>query len=320
MYILEEILTEDDEEYEDASLTSTSRPQVSLQSQAPGPQNQSADIPPDAASAPWVMKLLATVEQVNETNRMLVASHKRTREEDTINSGAKAKKGKITEPDPKDPANWVRGQFEVEDNGSNLLGGLALRVALGGVSADPKIWYAGLDDIVKLPRRGSSLVTGHLLGSRFLHPQVIFDLHDRCAFINYRRLLKVNNGAVEEPRTGMALDEDTDLYSTVYTVSKTFKSAKSVFEVVQGLQAWQAAIHLIRPHSYEAMVLLSALTECRFLVSVAPDKKTQVETLTKVWQEVLDTNQAKARTLSPPLTHKECVQEIKVKISSYSII
>ena len=123
----------------------------------------------------------------------------------------------------------------------------------------------------------------------------------------------MNNGAVEEPRTGMALDEDTDLYSTVYTVSKNFKSAKTVLEVVQGLQAWQAAIHIIRPHSYEAMVLLSALTECRFLVSVAPDKKNQLEVLTKVWQEVLDTNQARARTLSPPLTHKECVQEIKVR-------
>ena len=31
---------------------------------------------------------------------------------------------------------------------------------------------------------------------------------------------------MEEPKTGMALDEDSDLYLTVYTMSKAFKPAK----------------------------------------------------------------------------------------------
>ena len=59
-----------------------------------------------------------------------------------------------------------------------------------------------------------------------------------------------------------------------------------MFEIVQGIQAWMAAIHLIRPHSYEAMVLMSSLTECRFLSSVASDRKGQIEALMRVWQEV----------------------------------
>lgn len=98
--------------------------------------------------------------------------------------------------------------------------------------------------------------------------EVIYDLHDRCCFINFRRLLKSNNGAIEEPRTGMALDEDSDLHSTVYTVSKSFKAPKvalilsksvqlslivlqTVHEIVQAMNAWMSALHIIRPHSYE---------------------------------------------------------------------
>lgn len=117
--------------------------------------------------------VLDQIRDVNETNRMLVmANNKRAREEDSSSSSTKTKRNKITEPDPKDTSLWVRGQFDIQDNGSNVLGALKLRVALGGISAEPKSWYQGLDDIVKMPRRGSSLAMTHLLGARILHPQV----------------------------------------------------------------------------------------------------------------------------------------------------
>ena len=72
--------------------------------------------------------------------------------------------------------------------------------------------------------------------------QVIYDLHDRGCYINFRRLLKLNNGAVEEPKTGMALDEDADLHSTVYTVSKTFKPPKVRIVVTYFIKFFKASL------------------------------------------------------------------------------
>lgn len=172
-------MTEDDEDYEGASIAQPPpppvQPRVSPQDQSALLQAQAAAVPSALTEAPWVLKLLASVESVNETNKMLVEqSNKRSRDEDSGASSAKAKKGRITEPDPKDESLWLKGSFDVSDNGSNVLGGLSLRAALGGVSSDPKVWYTGFDDLVKTPRRGSSLVTTHLLGARILHPQVVF--------------------------------------------------------------------------------------------------------------------------------------------------
>ena len=153
-------------------MTSSSQP-LTPGIQPPPIQIPPASIPQSLAEAPWIAAVLDQIRDVNETNRMLVmANNKRAREEDSSSSSTKTKRNKITEPDPKDTSLWVRGQFDIQDNGSNVLGALKLRVALGGISAEPKSWYQGLDDIVKMPRRGSSLAMTHLLGARILHPQV----------------------------------------------------------------------------------------------------------------------------------------------------
>ena len=88
-----------------------------------------------------------------------------------------------------------------------------------------------------------------------------------------------------------------------------------MFDIVQGMNAWVSALHLIRPHSYEGLVVVAALTECRWLTSVASDKKSQLEVLGTIWQQILDLNQAQARSFSPPLTYKEVMQEIKAKVA-----
>ena len=174
-FLSEDQLTEDDEEYPDATTQAAPQPPSPGQEQAPPLQVQTPATPQSLAEVPWLSSVLKTIADVNETNRQLaLANSKRSREEDSGGSSSKGKKSKITEPDPKDESLWVTGSYQVQDNGSTILGGLGLRVSLGGISADPKTWYQGLDDIVKQPRRGSSLVMTHLMGARILHPQVRF--------------------------------------------------------------------------------------------------------------------------------------------------
>ncbi len=94
-----------------------------------------------------------------------------------------------------------------------------------------------ITEVISQPRRGSSLYTGeqvlykvdyhltlcfadHILGpAARLHPHLVYDLHDRTSFIDLKRAIKKNNGALKQAAPTMELmPSDQQTLATTYEI------------------------------------------------------------------------------------------------------
>ena len=61
--------------------------------------------------------------------------------------------------------------------------------------------------------------TDHILGpAGRLHPHLVFDLHDRTSFIDLKRAIKRNNGALKQAAPTMELMPSDQSLATTYEI------------------------------------------------------------------------------------------------------
>ena len=60
----------------------------------------------------------------------------------------------------------------------------------------------------------------HILGpAARLHPHLVYDLHDRCSYIDLKRAIKRNNGALKQAAPTMELlPSDQESLATTYEI------------------------------------------------------------------------------------------------------
>ena len=226
------------------------------------------------------------------------------------NSPAQSKQQKqLKEPDGNEEELWTKGNFDIEDNRSTQLD-LSVRQSLGAINAPLSKWWGKLQQ-VSLPRRASSLHTSHTLGPSQLHPKVVWDLHDRGGFVEVKRLLKVNNGALRDPEPTLALADSSDGQFTTYIQNRNWKEPTTVQEIVEGVMMALGTVAQIRPQDPTWVAIMMAFTTCRWFWTVATSTKKQIEMVTGALQKCCNLNQSRARAGSPPLSYKEVMDEIK---------
>ena len=238
-------------------------------------------------------------EQRQFQERMLAQMEKSTAASQSIQSqpAKAARTQSLREPDNADETLWVRGNQNIEDNRVDRLD-LKLRFELGAIQSAPKSWYKNIPKelaVVTQPRRGSTVYTEHLLGTHRLHPTLIWDLHDRQAYIDVSRCIKTNSGAIKTVDKSLVLAEGFGGEATSYQVKTNYHQPKCVFDLMEGLLAMQATVFQIRPYSHEISALLIALNTVRYFFSVAPDAAVQLSLVKTGCQAVLDENQQRAR-------------------------
>ena len=134
-------------------------------------------------------------------------------------------------------------------------------------------------------------------------------MHDRTSYIELARVTKSNSGAVKSADPSLTLASDGSTADTTYVVKTNYHQPKSVsrpkksfnvdvnlldiqvFELVEGLQALQAHVAMIRPLSHEVSALINGLTSVRWFYNVVDSEKQQLDLVSKAAQAVLDANQ-----------------------------
>ena len=134
-------------------------------------------------------------------------------------------------------------------------------------------------------------------------------MHDRTSYIELARVTKSNSGAVKSADPSLTLASDGSTADTTYVVKTNYHQPKSVsrpkksfnvdtnlldiqvFELVEGLQALQAHVAMIRPLSHEVSALINGLTSVRWFYNVVDSEKQQLDLVSKGAQAVLDANQ-----------------------------
>ena len=110
------------------------------------------------------------------------------------------------EPDMSLPANKALGQFQVEDNSTDVFS-WNLRMAFKAPNAVPSAYWSQLpgNGAQKTePRRATSLVFTHLMGNDQINPSVILMAHDRGTPLCYQ-VNNVNFGCVLNNHLGFVL-------------------------------------------------------------------------------------------------------------------
>ena len=244
-------------------------------------------------------------------------------------AGEKDNKGKkkgliqdaIEEPDMSDTANWVWGNFEVQDDGvSPEKMCWELRTQLRPPNSDPKLWWRKeyIKTTVTMPLRGASLYTKHLCGVHFMNPAIVQSLHERRNFVHYKFLLRKNSGYVGTQRTNLNIGEDAS--GTVSLgLHKAWREAESMQELMEGLFFLASATFSIRPWSHEAIALLKALHDVRYFFNVTDDTASQLKVAKDAVQKVLEANTRRAHELSFPCTHREIMEIFRGEVEAVGL-
>ena len=264
--------------------------------------SSSSDSEPDqgTGSNKWGKSLSKLAKVMGARDRELVkALQKVGKRSESSESSDQDDEGKITMWDE---------MYQIYDNGADVID-INLRHKLSNPNSDPTVWWprskrAG-DIKITEPQRGGSLYLTHLMGEKRINSRSIKSFHNRTGAVSVKTLLTKNAHISAEDRVG-TLKRDNKL-----KLSKDWKEASNVHEVMGALINHISLSHQVRPYSYESIALLQAVHETRAFFGVTDSPKKQKELLEKALDSVWQANRSRAQAHKEPMQYTEVMEHLR---------
>ena len=202
---------------------------------------------------------------------------------------------------------------------------LKLRNRLLQVNNDPaKVWTRanGAHDIKKVePVRGNSIYLEHLMPGR-VSAITLKALHSAGKRLYCKHFLTKNAG-IEEDEDKRELSVTKSRRGAIASIAPRFEEPDNLWEVVDGVKNYMAAIHMVRPYSYEALALDRVLHHVRFFARPVENSsdssagaKLQMTLVKKLFEDVLLHNSNSGRCGKHPATFETVTRLAKNVLSS----
>ena len=222
--------------------------------------------------------------------------------------GKRSESSESSDQDDEGKVTMWDEMYHIYDNGADVID-INLRHKLSNPNSDPTVWWprskrTGDIKIIE-PQRGGSLYLTHLMGEKRINSRSIKSFHNRTGAVSVKTLLTKNAHISAEDRVG-TLKRDNKL-----KLSKDWKEASNVHEVMGALINHISLSHQVRPYSYESIALLQAIHETRAFFGVTDSPKKQKELLEKALDSVWQANRSRAQAYKEPMQYTEVMEHLR---------
>ena len=203
-----------------------------------------------------------------------------------------------------------KGDFPVEDDSQESID-MKARQLFKGPNNHPEVWWRPekMDEITT-PVVGRGLFLSHLMPGR-INEVTLRKLHDRSELSTAKMLSSENSNLTGDKTPRQILDRDQESDKYFLASGRNYREPKTVREVVEAVLNFCAAIHQIRPYSYEGLALLRGLHHVNFFFGVTLDPKRQKELIEALLHEVFTYNQRRGAEKKYPATFKKIIELAK---------
>ena len=197
-----------------------------------------------------------------------------------------------SEPEDEEAAILHDLNYELKDDGQSTVD-MKIRHMLVTPNADPGTYWSqkngGRELRKTVPVRGSSLYLEHLMESR-VSSITLRTMHDAGKILQPKHFLS-RNSSIEYDDDKKEMGVVATKKGTITNLTAKWEEPETLFELVEAVHNYVAAVHQIRSYSYEAIVVSMVLHRVRFFARPAEEakapKKTQMKLVSALFAEVL---------------------------------
>ena len=206
-----------------------------------------------------------------------------------------SKKGEAdleSEPEEEETAIHHNLNYKLDDDGQTVVD-MKIRHMLVTPNAEPGTYWTpkkGGKELRKtVPVRGASLYMEHLMESR-VSSITLREMHDSGKVLYPKHFLS-RNSSIEFDDDRREMGVVATKKGTITNLTAKWEEAENLFELVEAVHNFVAAVHQIRSYSYEGIVLSMVLHRVRFFARPAEEaknpKKMQMKLISALFSEVL---------------------------------